>query len=277
VSLPAHLFAWDVKRAATFRVLAYLWQFGDRASDDVWCFHADDQVIANCGLTNERQLRRCLVDLDVAGLVKRELGPDRRPGFRLFNRAPRENLRSKVTASVKSDRSDVTGKAVKSDRKSGQICPEPLLESLRAEELISLSDQPFVLTPTGAHGPPITPATSKPRKGQLTDELAAELLALQNSARTATAQRIGRATRGVSLTPGIRKAMQARLRDGYTPDQLRQAMRARERTEHEEGFKFLGTASCWAAKSIEFALGIPDDEYVAAAPVPDATGWVDID
>jgi hypothetical protein len=267
VSLPAHLFAWDAKRAATFRVLAYLWQFGDRESGDVWCFHADAQIIASCGLSNERQLRRCLVDLDAAGLVKRELGPDRKRGFRLFNKKPIANIRSEVTEAVRSDRSDLTAKAVTFDRNHYYV-------SLKNT---TLSDQPFVLTPTEDQVPQVAPKSPKPRKGQLTDELAAELLALQNSARAATAKRIGRATRGVSLTPGIRKAMQARLRDGYTPDQLRQAMRARERTEQESGFKYLGTASCWAAKSIEFALGIGDDEHAVTARVPDATGWVDID
>lgn len=143
MSLPRHLLRWDVSRAATLKVLVYLWEFCDRDDDDAWCFHLDEQIIEGCGLSNERQLRRCLKDLSQAGLVHRERGAGHEHGFRLSNRQPRDFLRSKVTASVRSDRSEVTGKTVRSDRPT-------LLENRKSRELTTV-DEPvseFTLIPS---------------------------------------------------------------------------------------------------------------------------------
>ncbi len=88
MSIPLHFCEWDVRRAATLRVLIWLWEFADRELDDKWCFQTDDQVIDGCKLRDGRHLRECLRDLREAKIAFREIGPCGRPGFHLYNRVP---------------------------------------------------------------------------------------------------------------------------------------------------------------------------------------------
>ncbi len=112
LSLPAHFWRWDVKRAATLRVLGYLWSMGDYAETEIWCFHTDAEVIEGCRLSGERLLRKCLLELREAGLVMRETGSEGRPGFRLYNREP---FRPEVAA-ARSGRPEVAAIPARSGR-----------------------------------------------------------------------------------------------------------------------------------------------------------------
>ena len=104
--------------------------------------------------------------------------------------------------------------------------------------------------------------TAKPtrkRKPRLSDEDAERLLLEQNVTRRAVADRLRRRVGSTGMTPGIRKAMEKRIEEGYTLEQMLRAARVRKQFATEAGFKYLGTASFWAAKAIDFALGQPED------------------
>lgn len=281
LSLPAHFFRWDVKRAATFRVLVRLWEFGDYERDKVWCFLTDAQLVTDCGLTGQRHLQRCLADLYEAGLVEREAGVDGRHGFRLYNREPyaetrgprkrgrQPNVKFDVSKrqTCHSQTSTLTSTNVNFDRTT-------LLENRRAEESV---DQPTLF----ALEPDPSPSVKTPRKSRskdgLTDEDAGRLFAAQQAARAQVARRIGKSIGPASLLPGLRKAMDKAFALYPDVDGLCGAMAYRGKTDKTaEQLRWLSGASAWSEKPIGIAYANRID-VANAAPEdgPDENGWME--
>lgn len=306
VSLPIHFWRWTAKRAKTKDVLGYLWEFCDREQSDCFVWHTDDQVIEGCGLRDIRHLRQCLEELREAGLVVRECATDGRSGFRVYSRKPYASpmpglkqgrpKKKGPRRPVSGDRSQETFEKVPGVSRKGPVGPLHLIreqKSIGAEvqtpqEGSSGADAvepqvhlPGVEVPT----PPKPKPTPKPRRSSskakptIDDESAAILLEAQNKARREVASRLpNRRPRPVPLTPGIRQAMADRLAEGYTVEQLCELLERRGRTDGAKGYPYLGKVSCWSANSLEFAVGIEDDEIaVPEGPVRREDGSYEVD
>lgn len=271
LSLPLHLFKWDVKRAATFRVLYRLWLFGDYEQTEIWCFRTDAELIEDCGLGGERQLRMCLRDMREAGLVEREIAPDGRRGFRLYNREPHaETLpeatqgRPSKTGKIQPERSNRKGLVAKPERSVRTT----LLENRGAE---TVDPTTFALEPE--------PKTPKPRKSRsktrLSDLDAGRLFAAQQAARAQVAQRIGKSIGPATLLPGLRKAMDKAFALYPDVDGLCGAMAYRGKTDkNAEQLRWLSGASAFSEKPIGIAYANRIDMADMAPEMKvDKDGW----
>lgn len=263
---------------------------------NLWSYARDDgttrevertnhQLLVDCKITNDGVLRRAIRECEKEGYLKRIRVKGKR-GFRLFHpaliaqRSPGTGLPG---PEVSPDRSPQTG---------GGGLPGPVREV--SPDLPSLGLTTGTLTtgttthgesddgavsangsPNPACGAYSAPGIESKFEERWTPELETELLELQTQTYRTVGERLGKADlHDIVATPGTRQAIQARMLEGYTADMLRKAMRARGRAGGKNDFRYLGNASAWSAKAIEFALGIPDDEEAKRVPVAEADGFI---
>lgn len=268
VSLPQHFHRWDVKRAATYRVLVHLWHFADNEQAEVWCFRSDDELIESCNLRDERHLRECLRDLRLAGIAIRETGSHDRAGFRLYNRAPvsggktpAERRRRKPAASPAETRRFAGGKP------PPHLVREHIEQTSNSPTSVVDGDEAFTLEPASAKAPRKTKGPSKADIDRC--------LAALNAARQKVGGRLGKARVPVlALRPGRREDIEKALRK-YSADDLARSLEIRGNVGGQQDFEILGAKAAWRPGAIDFALDTlserteppPDGPVVVRTPM----------